>query len=170
MSVSCVTPVGSLRVFPSEAPKKPTADKTYHLLATPERESVPSVISWPGEYDYGGLTIRGVSHGDHVSYIVTAEGLRCGFFSSPLHEWKDHEVETLGDLDVLVIPADDPKLVQHIVEEVDPPVVIPLRGKDPKAYQEVLKVCGAKDSAPVKEVKLKKSGLPTDTRVVHVLE
>jgi hypothetical protein len=158
-----------VQVFPSASPKK-LPEKTYCLLPTPEKTSSSACISWPGEYDYGGLAIRGLGKGDQVSYIVTSEGLRCGFLSSPIGKWEEQEIETLGDLDVLVLPSDDPKAVQHIVEEVDPPVVIPLRGKDAKAYQEVLKICGAKDSEPVKEVKLKKSGLPTDTRVVYVLE
>lgn len=147
-------------------------EKKYVLLAKPEREVTPSVVSWPGEYDFGGITIRGIgqAEGKHVSYVVTTENLRVGFLSSPLQEWSEHEVELLGDIDVLVIPADDAKLVQHLVEEVDPPVVIPLPSKDTKTYQEVLKVCGAKEVAPVPEVKLKKGSLPADSRVVYVLE
>ena len=171
MSVTCVSPQGSLQVFPTEKLTKKLDEKTYRLLPIPEKTTFnPSVISWPGEYDRGGITIRGISHDSQVSYVVTTEGLRCGFLSSPLHEWGEHALELLGDIDVLVLPAENTKLVQHIVEEIDPPVVIPLRGKDAKVYQEVLKVCGAKDSAPVKEVKLKKSGLPADSRVVYVLE
>ena len=169
-SVTCVSPQGSLQVFPAEAPKKALPENTYCLLSTPEKTSAKSTISWPGEYDYNGLAIKGLGTESQVSYILTTEGLRCGFLSAPLGDWGEPELEKLGDLDILVIAAEDAKKVQHIVEEVDPPVVIPLRGKDEKTYQEVLRLCGAKDSEPVKEVKLKKSGLPTDARVVYVLE
>jgi hypothetical protein len=142
------------------------------LLAEPVDARDANVISWPGEYDYGGMTIRGLAqNGDaHVSYVVTTDGLRCGFLSSPLGSWNEQEIELLGDLDVLVIPAENAKLVQTIVEEVDPPVVIPLPGKDPKVYKEVLQACGAKETAPVSEVKLKKGSLPSDSRAVYVLE
>lgn len=127
-------------------------------------------VSWPGEYDYGGISIRGFGRNGHVSYIVTTEGLRCGFFSSPLGQLEDHEIEALGDLDVLVVPAEDVKKVQQIVEEVDPPVVIPIKTKDSKVFQEVVAACGGKDVETVKEVKLKKSTLPTESREVYVLE
>ena len=162
-------------MFPQAVPKK-LPERGYALLAEPRDEHNASIISWPGEYDYGGMTIRGLGDpstssggGSHVSYVVTTEGLRCGFLSSPLGSWNEQEIELLGDLDVLVLPAEDAKLVQTIVEEVDPPVVIPLPGKDPKVYREVLQACGAKEVAPVSEVKLKKSSLPTETREVYVL-
>lgn len=159
-------------MFPKGKGEKSSGEKQYVLLSTPGQGSPSSIVSWPGEYDFGGITIRGIGQGDtpQVSYVVMNEGLRCGFLSSPLREWSEHEIELLGDLDVLVIPADDPKLVQHLVEEIDPPVVIPLPSKDAKTYQEVLKVCGAKGAEPVKEVKLKKGGLPADGRTVYVLE
>lgn len=140
------------------------------MLAEPVDARDARVISWPGEYDYGGMTIRGLGQNGHVSYVVSMEGMRCGFLSSPLRSWNEQEIELLGDLDVLVLPAEDAKLVQTIVEEVDPPVVIPLPGKDPKVYREVLQACGAKETALVSEVKLKKSSLPTETREVYVLE
>ena len=118
------------------------------------------------------MTIRGLGQngGEKVSYVVTVEGLRCGFLPSPLGKWSEQEVEQLGDLDVLVVPADNEKLVQTIVEAVDPPVIIPLKTKDDKIYKEVLDVCGGKDMERVKEVKLKKSSLPTESREVYVLE
>ena len=159
-------------MFPAEAAKKPASGKNYVLLSAPVEDDRAWVVSWPGEYEYGGTAIRGIGQmdGKQLSYVVIADGLRCGFLSSPLREWTAEEIELLGDLDVLVIPADDVKLVQKIVEEVDPPVVIPLSTKDDRTFQEVLRACGAKETAPVQEVKLKKSGLPVDSRVVYVLE
>ena len=163
---------GSLLVFPKELPKKSPGEKHHVLLPAPSESTEPWIVSWPGEYDFNGIAIHaiGQAEGKQISYLVMAEGLRTGFLSSPLRDWTEQEIEQLGDLDILVIPADDAKLVQKIVEEVDPPVVIPLRTKDEKTFQEVLRACGAKDEAPVKEVKLKKSGLPVDSRVVYVLE
>ena len=139
-------------------------------MSVPEEEQVDGVISWPGEYDYVGISIRGLGQNGHVSYIVTADNIRCGFISSPLGELTDHDLEALGALDVLIVPAEDVKKVQAIVEKVDPPVVIPVKTRESKAFQEVVAACGGKDTETVKEVKLKKSTLPTESREVYVLE
>ena len=129
-------------------------------------------ISWPGEYDFGGITIRAMGKGenDQVNYVITAEDMRCGFMSAPIFELTQSDTEIIGDLDVLVIQAGDAKAVQKLLEEVDPRVVIPVKAGDEKAYREVLAACGGKDLEEVKEVKLKKSTLPTDTREVYVLK
>jgi len=156
-------------VFPES--KKADGDRRV-LLSAPIDGQDDRIISWPGEYDYDGIAIRGIGQkeGKQVSYVVTTENIRFGFVSSPLCAWNEHEIELLGDLDVLVVPAEDVKKVQAIVEEVDPPVVIPLRTKDAAVYQEVVAACGGKETEPVKEVSLKKSTLPTETREVYVLE
>ena len=69
-----------------------------------------------------------------------------------------------------MIPAEDTKKVQKLVEEIDPRVVIPIKMKDEKIYREILAACGGKDLEEVKEVKLKKNTLPTDTREVYALK
>ena len=143
----------------------------YVLLSSPQEEASDFIISWPGEYDYAGMIIKGIgqAEGSQVSFVVMMEDLRVGFVSSPLQAWSSHDLEVLGDLDVLIVPGDDAKLVQKLVEEVDPPVTIPLQTKT-DAWSEVLSACGAKDAEPVKEAKLTKSGLPKDAREVVVLE
>jgi len=142
------------------------------LLSSSNGKDDRHTISWPGEYDYDGIAIRAMGNGesDQVSYIITAEGMRCGFISSPMREFTEEEEEVIGDLDVLVVPADDVKKVQKLVEEVDPRVVIPLKTSDEKVFAEVLAACGGKDAEKVSEVKLKKSGLPTESREVYVLK
>ena len=158
-------------MFPEEAPKK-CPDGTYVLLSKPVENADDSIISWAGEYDYAGMIIKGIGHRDtdQVSYIVTSEDLRMGFLSSPLTALNEFELELFGDLDVLVIPADDEKIAQKIVEEIDPPVIIPLNTKDGATYKEVILACGGNGSDSMKEVKLTKSGLPKDSREIYVLE
>ena len=167
-TVLCETKQGSLVVFPEGDIKKGEAGKRF-LLDKAQDQQVEGVISWPGEYDYDGISIRGVGVNGNVSYIVTVDNLRCGFMNAPLGEWSEYEIELLGDLDVLIIPAEDVKKVQAIVEEVDPPLVIPMRTADDKIFNEVVAACGGKDTETVKEIKLKKSSLPTESREVYVL-
>jgi len=142
------------------------------LHALPQEGDSNDQISWPGEYDFGGVTIRAMGKGenDQVSYIITAEDMRCGFMSAPLFELTEADTEVIGDLDVLVVPAGDVKAVQKLLEEVDPRVIIPVKTGDEKSYRDVLAACGGKDLEEVKEVKLKKSTLPTETREVYVLK
>lgn len=145
---------------------------TKVLYDSPKENGSDNEISWPGEYDYGGISIRALGKGenDRLSYIISAEEMRCGIMGSPLPEFTEAEEEVIGDLDILVIPAEDTKKAEKIIEDIDPRVVIPLKTKDEKSYREVLAACGGKDLEEVKEVKLKKSTLPMDTREVYVLK
>jgi hypothetical protein len=167
----CENGQASLSVFPSSA-GKPTGENNYVLLDSPQEEYAEHIVSWPGEYDYGGVSIRGIGQkeGKQVSYIVTADNIRCGFVSSPMQEFTEADEEIIGDLDVLVVPAEDVKKVQKLVEDVDPRVVIPINTGDEKIFREVVAVCGGKEVEEVSEVKLKKSSLPTESREVYVLK
>lgn len=155
-----------LTVYPSGS----IDPKAVTLLSKPEEEPTAGVFSWPGEYDIAGMTIKGVGHteGRQVSFVVVMNGVRCAFLSSPLHEWSDHELEFLGDVAVLSVPAEKPKILQKIIDEVDPRMLIllPVQGK---IDADVLNVCGAKNVEPVSEYKLK-GALPAEGREVVVLK
>ncbi len=140
------------------------------LFCKPEEEPAEGTISWPGEYDMGGVSIRGIGQGEggHVSFVCEAEGVRIAVLSAPLHDWTDHDFSLLGDVAILAIQGDDPKLAQKIIEEVDPRVIIPLASEN-STVNDVLKVIGAVGTAAVSEWKLK-GGLPAEGRQVIVLE
>jgi len=145
-------------------------DDTVVLLGHPEEEPSKGTISWPGEYDIAGIAIRGIGHeeGANVSYVLTASGVRCAFLHSPLHDWNDDELELLGDVDVLCIPSDDPKIIQKLVDEIDPRVLIPLDTGGAEKYAEALKVSGAAGKEAEDKYELKGS-LPVEGREVVVL-
>ncbi len=140
------------------------------LLPKPEEVPAEGTISWPGEYDMGGVSIRGIgqNEGGHVSFVCEAEGVRIAVLSAPLHDWTDNDFALLGDVAVLAIQGDDSKLAQKIIEEVDPRVIIPLASEKSTA-NDVLKIIGAVGTAAVSEWKLK-GGLPAEGRQVIVLE
>lgn len=141
------------------------------LLSHPEEEAKEKVISWPGEYDFEGMTLKGVGQleGKQVSYTGFYEGVRVAFIDAPVQSWSDSEMQALGAVDVLVIAADDPKKVQAIVEEVDPRVVLLFKTKDGDLAG-VAKALGVKDIQPVDEFKAKSGSLPADARQVMVLK
>jgi len=163
-------------VFPKDgdASKVQSAGKEdLILLAHPEEDPQEGRISWPGEYDFGGVAVRGLGHGEgkDVSYVVETEGVRCAFLVSPLREFTDNELELLGDIDVLFLPADDTKIAQKMIDQIDPRALIPLPTKDEATFKEILDNCGAKDKGAESEFKVKgKSSLPAEGRDVVILK
>ena len=167
-SIRCEWEKKAIVAFPDE-PKK-AADALITLLRSPEEKPQEGVISWPGEYDIEEIAICGIGHKDgaQVSYAVGIGGVRFGFLSAPLAEWSDYELELLGDIDILVIPANKPKAVQKLVDEIDPRILIPVPNGNQDVFNEVLNVCGAKEQETVTEYKVK--GLPAEGRTVVVLK
>lgn len=156
----------TFHVFPKKAEKE-----MWTLLSHPE-EALENKkwVSWPGEYDFSGVTMRaiGQEQGKQVSYHAAGEGIRMAFIDSPVLAWNDSEIEKLGDIDVLVVAADDPKKVMALVEAVDPRVIV-LFETEKGDLAGVAKVCGVASVAAVDEFKVKPSTLPTDSRQVVVL-
>lgn len=160
----------SLAVYLEQPKSSPSAKDSLVLLPVPEENPRKGVISWPGEYNMAGVSVRGIGHkeGKQVSFAIEVEGVRTGCLSLPLQDWTDHEIELIGDLDVLVLPSGDAKLIQKLVDEFDPRVLLVVPGSGGKIDTEVLKVCGAQGKEHVSEYKLKGS-LPAEGREVVVL-
>jgi hypothetical protein len=153
-------------VFPAKIEKD-----MWTLALHPEEElKNEKVISWPGEYDFGGISVRAIGQedGKQVSYACGAEHVNLAFVGAPVLPWSDSEVEKLGDIDVLIVSADNAKKVQDVVESVDPRMVILLETEDGDLAG-CMKACGKADAETTKDVKIKKSSLPQDSREVLVL-
>ena len=158
-----------LRIFPEKVGDTLPEGEIY-VLAHPEEVPMDGTISWPGEYDFNAVSIRGLGHeqGSQVSFVVVNDGVRLAFLSTPLHGLTDFELEQIGDIDILAIPTDDLKVVQELVDAIDPRVLIPLPTNE-KIFQDVLKAFGAVGKEAVEEYKLKAS-LPTEGREVVILK
>jgi hypothetical protein len=142
---------------------------SINLLPSPQEFPSREIISWPGEYDVAGVTIRGIGQmeGQKVSYLTEVDGMRVAFLDSPLQAWDDIDIERLGDVHVLVLPAEDQKLCQKLIDDIDPRVLILVPGADGNINQEVIKAAGAVGKEQVDEYKLKGS-LPAEGREVVV--
>lgn len=161
------TDAATFAVFPAKVPKD-----TWCLLSHPEEELLnKKAVSWPGEYDFGGVTVRAVGQeaGKQVSYACHTENIRIAFVDAPILEWADTEIEKLGDVDVLVMAADNPKKITPFIEAVDPRVIILFEVKDGDLAG-TAKACGATSVEAVSEFKVKPSTLPSDSRQVIVLK
>lgn len=139
------------------------------LVAVPEEETREGVVSWPGEYDRSGILVRGVAQdeGRHVSYLVEADGVRFACIASPLKEWDESGLEGFGDVHVLVVPAEQTKISQKLLEEIDPRLVIITPAADGKVDPDALKALGGTGKEETKEYKIK--GLPSESREVLVM-
>jgi hypothetical protein len=167
---SCLRIKGGERdviAFPESAAKADDT-KAVILLAVPEETPTANAISWPGEYNEYGISIRGVGHseGQQVSYVVDMEGMRMAMLSAPLQDWTDAQLEAVGDIDLLVLPVSDAKLTQKLVDEFDPRILLLLRAGDKDALDSIAKVLGVKET--LSEYKMKGS-LPAEGREVYVM-
>lgn len=149
-------------------PEKPV-EGVVNLLASPQEFPSRELISWPGEYDVAGVTVRGIGQqeGQKVSYIVEADNMRIAFPVTPLQAWSDADIEHMGEVHILVLPAEDPKLCQTLLDELDPRILMIVPGSDGSIHPDVLKGCGAVDKEVVSEYKLK-GALPQEGREVVV--
>lgn len=150
-------------------PKKPVAD-AINLLSAPEEDPKGKAISWPGEYDVGGVAIKGIGQkeGQQVSYVLQMDDYRIAAPSCPLEEWSQEDIERLGDVAVLVLPAENAKQAQMLIDEVDPRVLVLVSGADGSMDPDVVKAAGATGKEAVSEHKLK-GALPAEGREVIVL-
>jgi hypothetical protein len=144
-------------------------DGAVNLLPSPQEFPSREQLSWPGEYDVAGVTIRGIGQqeGQKVSYVVESDGVRIAFPNSPLEAWDDADIERMGEVQVLVLPAEDPKLCQALLDELDPRVLIIVPTAGGSLHPDVLKACGAADKEHVSEYKLK-GAMPAEGREVVV--
>ncbi|TSC80567.1 MAG: hypothetical protein G01um101425_221 [Candidatus Peregrinibacteria bacterium Gr01-1014_25] len=149
--------------------KAPLEKGDMLLQFIPEETPTTGIYCWPGEYDVGGVMLRGIGHneGQQVTFLAVVDGIRCALLALPLPEWSDADLQLLGDVDVLLLPDTDPKVIQTLLDKMDPRALVLLPSEKGKVSDEVLRVCGAQDKAPVSEYKVK--GLPQEGREVVVM-
>ncbi len=147
------------------------------------------IISAPGEYEVKGAMITGVParlHIDEEGDRATVFSLRidgvnvvvCGNIAGKLD---DREVETLGKVDVMVVPVGgrgltlDAEGAASVVAQLEPSYVIPVHYDDPKTtyampqagVEEFLKEMGSKaPEEPVLKLKVNAKEFPEETQVV----
>ena len=103
----------------------------------------PKLFSAPGEYEYSGVSVKGVMTplADHysreelnVAFTITLDGINIshlGRLGTPL---TTNIVDELGPIDVLLVPVGGHGLIelngiQQIMQDFDPKVVIPMQYK-----------------------------------------
>ena len=129
------------------------------MLCTEERFSVALksddsiALEGPGEYEVGPFAIKGVPAMRHIDteqdplrstiYRREVAGIRIGVLGNIAPKLSDDQLETIGVLDILIIPVGgggytlDATDASKLVRIIEPKVVIPVHYKDSGITYEV---------------------------------
>lgn len=162
--------------------------------ATGNVSNIHKVINGPGEYEINKISITGISsyhddkkgaeRGKNTIYVIEMDGLRLVHLGDLGHKLSDSEVESLGDVDILMIPVGGIYTIDHrtaaeIVKSIEPRVIIPMHYKtaehDAKTFadlapvEEFITELGVRQEV-TKKYSVKEGSLNPDDQVVIVLE
>lgn len=154
------------------------------------RREAPFIITAPGEYEVGGISIFGVptfhdtSHGTergrNTVFTIYMDHLRICHLGDLGHDLTDEQISDIGEINVLMIPVGgystiNPETAVKIINKLDPFYVIPMHYNtdehdqnvfgDMKTLQKFLDEYGI-NKEPVKSLDVDPERLPEETEVV----
>lgn len=145
------------------------------------------VITGPGEYEVGGVFITGVqtngkskraSEGpSNTLYVFDFEGVTVAHLGDLQRVPSQTEIEALGEVQVALVPVGgggglNAAKAAEMVSLLEPSIVIPMHyqvtGRNTKLapLSKFLKEMGVGETAPEASLKVTRSTLPNETRVV----
>lgn len=154
------------------------------------RREKPFVITSPGEYEVGGISIFGVptfhdaskgsERGRNTAFIIYMDHLRVCHLGDLGHELTDQQKTEIGSIDVLLVPVGghftiSPEIAVKTITELDPFYVIPMHYRtedhnadvygDLKTLKAFLDEYGVVKE-PVKSLDVDADKMPEETEVV----
>jgi L-ascorbate metabolism protein UlaG (beta-lactamase superfamily) len=154
------------------------------------RRAQPFVISYPGEYEVGGISVfgfptyhddkGGAERGENTVFTVVMEEVKICHLGDLGHELTNEQLEELGEVDVLLCPVGghftiDPKAAVKVIQQIEPYYIIPMHYKTPQHNEEqfgevqplesFLKEYGTAP-APVAKLNVEKNKMPEETELV----
>ena len=142
------------------------------------------VLTGPGEYEIGGLSIRGVatpaddpaiSRKINTVYIVDADGLQVAALGNPGSQPSAQSVQQISKVDVLIINTEsqglEPDELSNAIRNLEPKIVVPSGydsqlGKPSTEMQRLLTELGVKVFDATARVTVTKSGLPDERTII----
>lgn len=125
------------------------------------------VIGGPGEYEVGGVFVRGIAGTDgHTIYAVKFEEIALVHLGQSSVTLKDELVEQLGEVDILFVPVAAAKALTVL----EPKLAIPLHWKNEDELKRFLHEAGVKNGAPVESLTLKRKDLADKEGEVVVIK
>ena len=145
------------------------------------------VLTGPGEYEIGSVFITGVQTNDHgkrnadeprnTLYVFDYEGVTVAHLGDIRRVPSQTEVEALGTVHVALVPVGgggglNASKAAEVVSLLEPGIVIPMHYQTPASLiklaslSKFLKEMGLGDMQAVDSLKLTRSSVPDETRVV----
>jgi L-ascorbate metabolism protein UlaG (beta-lactamase superfamily) len=162
--------------------------------ATNQVEGNPFVVRGPGEYEIKGIGIvghtayhddqKGELRGRNTIYRIEVDGVSVVHLGDLGHMLTSDQVDELNGVNVLMVPVGglhtiDATVAVHLINEIEPSVVIPMHYGRPELNQKLfsqlsplsafLKEIGKEDITSQPKLVLSKDKLPAEMQVV-VLE
>ena len=154
--------------------------RSFTEAVKPVAENV-FVIAGPGEYEVGGIMVngirtyrdeaRGAERGRNTVYVVHLDDLTFCHLGDLGHDLNTHQIEDIGAIDVLFVPAYSslgPAKLTEVISEIEPRLVVPLYDDlaqlDRLAHELGLKEWEAQEKLAVTSASLPAEG--EETRVV----
>lgn len=145
------------------------------------------LINGPGEYEIGGVFITGVqtngkgknSAGEprNTLYVFDYDGVTVAHLGDLRRVPSQTEVEALGEVNVALVPVGgggglNAAKAAEVVSLLEPGIVVPMHYETPAAkfklapLNKFLKEMGVSDFAPEASLKVTRTTVPSETRVV----
>ncbi len=154
------------------------------------RRDRPFIITQPGEYEVGGISVFGVStfhdanggveRGTNTVYTILLDELRVCHLGDLGHELSTDLIEAIGAIDILLCPVGgvftiNPAQAVATINALEPSYVIPMHYRtdnhDPNLYSELKTVNDffkeyGMEPQPTAKFHAEKTSLPEETEVV----
>lgn len=166
-------------------------ENTIFAFSQGDRSSHPAgghqVLAGPGEYEIGGLSVRGVatpaddpaiSRDINTVYVVDADGIQVATLGNPGYQPSAQSVQQINKVDILIINTEaqglEPDEMSTVIRNLEPKMIVPSgydseAGKPSPAMSRLLTELGVKEFESTSKLSISRSGLP-DERTVVVLQ
>lgn len=138
--------------------------------------SEPYVITRIGEYEVGGIFVTSIGPNGKESnnrvMLYHFEDMTVCYLGELDHVLGQSEVEALGAVDILLVPAGGAGLISaaqvaEVISLVEPRLIVPghYEGQPSEALDRFLKEMGSSASSSLDELRVSRSSLPEESQV-----
>lgn len=142
------------------------SDREASWMSLSQVDGYRVVIDGPGEYEVGGIAIRGIAIDDTVSYLVKIDGITVLHLGEIIKPLTDTEIEKYPSVDILFVSVS--KDTADMIAKFEAKIVIPLNFTN-ETLGVFLKELGKESVKPLSKLTITREKLPGEIEVV-VLE
>jgi len=141
----------------------------WENMSSKDEKKPPFVIDGAGEYEVGGIYIKGIS--TPTIYVVSFEDIViCHLGQFDEKNFTPEIKEEIGEVDILFVPVseDDGQKAAQLISQIEPKIAIPMNYKE-MDLKSFLKEFGGTGVKPEEKLTIKKKDLSEEKTQVVVL-